>query len=324
MGVVAMNRRLALVTGSSGFLGRFVVRDLVARGFRVRALSRGVAGSETSGVEHVLADLCTSELDSCLAGVDVVVHLAACMEGPYEQMHRANVHATRRLLDAMRRSTCRHLVHASSLSVYRWDVEGSVIDERSELLRGDSLLSVDAYSSTKAQQELLVREIATQEGWAVTVLRPAALWDTEHYPDYVVGPRRGAVQVVIGPRGIPRVAFIGNAASWFGVAAARTSGPREVLLNVVDENSPSRARFAAVVGKTRARLTVPVPYALIRTVVRFVAALFKQQSLPFFLQSHIFECLYSSTEVRNAVNVEQFGLLPLRTFEDAHGRGLAS
>lgn len=295
-----MSSRLALVTGSTGFLGRHVVREMTRRGFSVRALARSSCDWQDPAVRAIEADLCTSELSPYLAGVDVVVHLAARLSGSDEEMHRANVTGTRRLMEAMTKSTCRRLVHASSFSVYRWDVDGGSLDECSALVDDDVLGTVDSYSSTKVQQERLIREFSLREGWIVTVIRPAAIWDSGHFPEYVVGPRLGPIQLVIGPRGYPRISSIQDAATCFATAAAREEGPREMLLNVLDESPPRRAQFARVGDKPDWRVKVPVPYALAKSAVRLLRLVRGQRRLPFFLQHHSFACLYSPTSVRTA------------------------
>ena len=75
-----------LVTGASGFLGRHVVQAFLRRGAAVRAMVRPAASLEALGwspeVEVVRADLRVAEdLDRTLAGVDALVHLAACVAG---------------------------------------------------------------------------------------------------------------------------------------------------------------------------------------------------------------------------------------------------
>ena len=70
----------ALVTGSTGFLGRAIVEELVASGRPVRALVRSDAAAKTLaalGAEPVRGDvLDRPALDAGLAGCEVVYHAA--------------------------------------------------------------------------------------------------------------------------------------------------------------------------------------------------------------------------------------------------------
>ena len=92
------------VTGASGFVGNAAVHAMVARGHRVRAMSR----SETSdnriraaGVEPVRCDLDTVTPEH-LGAAEAVLHCAAYVApwGPRDAWYRANVLGTRRLLEA--------------------------------------------------------------------------------------------------------------------------------------------------------------------------------------------------------------------------------
>ncbi|MFK5664232.1 NAD-dependent epimerase/dehydratase family protein, partial [Escherichia coli] len=69
--------RLALVTGATGGLGRELVDQLLARGYRVRATGRDAAIGARLKTEFVPADLTTDPLAPLVAGVDMVFHLAA-------------------------------------------------------------------------------------------------------------------------------------------------------------------------------------------------------------------------------------------------------
>ena len=84
-----------LVTGGGGFIGGAVVRQLVARGDRVRSLSRGdYPELEARGVEVRRGDLADQEAVAAAAeGCDAVVHVAAMagVWGCWEDYHRPNV-----------------------------------------------------------------------------------------------------------------------------------------------------------------------------------------------------------------------------------------
>ncbi|MCU0962619.1 MAG: NAD-dependent epimerase/dehydratase family protein, partial [Pirellulaceae bacterium] len=68
----------ALVTGAGGFLGQYIVEQLVARGDEVRGLSRGVYPALAQlGVEWVQADVAdVGAVRAAVDGVDVVFHAA--------------------------------------------------------------------------------------------------------------------------------------------------------------------------------------------------------------------------------------------------------
>src|SRR5205823_13897497 len=76
-----MTAMRALVTGSTGFLGRHLVERLRAQGWQVRALTRDPSRARIftgTGTEVARGDLTSPEsLTAALADVDVVFHSAA-------------------------------------------------------------------------------------------------------------------------------------------------------------------------------------------------------------------------------------------------------
>jgi nucleoside-diphosphate-sugar epimerase len=110
-----------LVTGAAGFLGRYVVERLVARGDQVRGLTRRPAPElEVLGVELVRGDV--RDVDAILkacAGQDAVFHTAAKagIWGKWKDFYHTNTLGTRHVIDACRQQGIRQLIYTSSPSV---------------------------------------------------------------------------------------------------------------------------------------------------------------------------------------------------------------
>lgn len=114
------NRPVALVTGSEGFTGRYVVAELQSAGYDV------VGVSHEPGKHGLQVDLCDRAATlHTIAQVrpDVVVHLAAIAfvaHGDIDAVYRVNIVGTRNLLDALVASghKPRAVLLASSANVY--------------------------------------------------------------------------------------------------------------------------------------------------------------------------------------------------------------
>src|SRR5688500_15712558 len=96
---------LALVTGGTGFVGSYLVDELLAMGWTVRCTVRSTSKLrwlEGKAVEPVHGDLHDPALLPAAAkGADVVFHVAGVLRGEtYADYRKGNVEATRNLLDA--------------------------------------------------------------------------------------------------------------------------------------------------------------------------------------------------------------------------------
>ncbi|MBT0770204.1 NAD(P)-dependent oxidoreductase [Kineosporia sp. J2-2] len=92
-----------LVTGATGLVGTRLLPRLIGAGHELRALVR--AGKQVpEGVESVEGDLLDPQsLIKAVEGVTAVVHLAAVLRTPDPDLiRRANIDATRNLIDAVR------------------------------------------------------------------------------------------------------------------------------------------------------------------------------------------------------------------------------
>jgi len=111
----------ALVTGAGGFLGLYIVEQLVARGDRVRGFCRGAYPElDRLGVETVRGDVRDAEaVARACEGVDVVFHTAAVagIGLDWNFFHGINTRGTENVIAGCRRHGVGRLVYSSSPSV---------------------------------------------------------------------------------------------------------------------------------------------------------------------------------------------------------------
>ena len=167
-----------LVTGGGGFLGKAIVRRLIARGDRVRSFSRSVYPQLAEmGVEQVQGDLADAgAVAAACEGVEAVFHVAAKagMWGDREAFYKANVTGTENVIAACRQQEVQRLIHTSSPSVVFDDGDMEGVDESVPYPAHFHA----PYPETKARAEQLVRA-AAENGLATVCLRPHQIWGPE-------------------------------------------------------------------------------------------------------------------------------------------------
>jgi dihydroflavonol-4-reductase len=114
---------LALVTGSTGFVGSHVCRALISSGFRVRAFHRSSSPStalQDLDVENALGDITQPDtLSRSMQGVEVVFHTAAVLGKQAShpgELYNGTVLGTRNVLEAANKAGVRRVVHTSSVA----------------------------------------------------------------------------------------------------------------------------------------------------------------------------------------------------------------
>lgn len=165
--------RRAFVTGATGVIGPYLLRDLQNAGYAVRALVRQPDAYLPGGVERVVGDL--GDRDAIARGIEgaqLVFHLAALLHinDPrpelQSQYHTVNVEGTRGLAEVAKEAGIERFVFFSTISVYGPSYYGK------EWRETDELTPATLYAQSKAEAEAVVRsEIPTS-----TVLRVAAVY----------------------------------------------------------------------------------------------------------------------------------------------------
>lgn len=208
--------RRSLVTGGGGFLGLYVVEQLVARGDDVRVFCRGeYPRLRELGVEVIRGDIRErAAVVAACEGIDCVFHTAAVpgIWGPWRLFHETNTLGTHYVLDGCRTHRVPQLVATSS---------PSVVFDGHDHHGGDESLPYATqwlchYPHSKALAEQAVLAANGHEGMTTTVLRPHLIWgprDNHLIPRLIQRARSGRLRQVGDGTNLISMSYVENAAA---------------------------------------------------------------------------------------------------------------
>ncbi len=215
----------ALVTGAAGFLGRYIVEQLVARGDKVRGLvRRDVSELRHLGIELQHGDVRNqADVSHACRDVDVVFHTAAVagLAGPWKHYFDINTRGTEHVIAACRKHHVSKLVFTSSPSVTFAGVDQNGIDESAPY----PTKWLCHYSHTKAIAEQAVLA-ANDDQLATCALRPHLIWgprDTHLIPRLLDRARSGRLRQVGEGQNLVDICYVENAAEAHLLAADKLS-----------------------------------------------------------------------------------------------------
>ena len=127
------------ITGGTGFLGAYIIKELVQRNYSVRAIRRSnklpffISPDIFNNVEWVdgnILDIIT--LEEAMDGVDAVIHAAAKISlVPHErkEMFKTNIEGTANVVNAALAQNVKRFIHISSVAALGRTAEGAHVDE---------------------------------------------------------------------------------------------------------------------------------------------------------------------------------------------------
>lgn len=195
----ARNRLVAL-TGATGFIGRYLLRELPKRGYRLRVLLRRPTTLPEGCAGAVIGDLARPyNMAEALAGVDAIIHtagLAGTMTGVPEDDYRLfNTEATVGFAKAAQRARIKRFVFLSSIRAQSGPTaEGPLTEIREPQ-------PTDAYGRSK---------LAAEQGLATTDLDWVALRLALVYGPGVEGNMAKLIKLARSPYPLPLAGLKGE------------------------------------------------------------------------------------------------------------------
>lgn len=224
----------ALVTGGGGFLGLYIVEQLLEDGIDVRVLCRKrYERLDQLGVEWVQGDIQDAAIvASACDGVDEVFHVAAVpgIWGPWKVFHGINTLGTENVIAGCRKHGVRKLVHTSSPSVIFDGLDHVDADE--SLPYPAKFLSHYPHSKALAEQAVIA---ANGPELATCALRPHLIWgprDTQLVPRLIQRAQSGRLRLVGDGTNVISMAYVENVAAAH-VQAAKVLEPGSAVAGQV-------------------------------------------------------------------------------------------
>ena len=165
-----------LITGSTGFLGSAVLRELLDDGREVKVLVR--KGTRTANIDGLDVEIAYGDLRdlesirSALTGCDILYHVAAyysLWDRDPQLIYEINVEGTRKILQAAKEKGLEKIVYTSTVGCIGLNADQTPATENTFF--NQNTLSND-YKKSKYQAEQVALEFA-QNGLPVVIVNPS-------------------------------------------------------------------------------------------------------------------------------------------------------
>lgn len=168
-----------LITGAHGFVGSALRARLLGDKVAVRGAVRALRSPADGAIEFAIGDLSAqTDWTAALNQVQRVVHLAARVHvmndksaDPLAEFRRVNVEATAHLARQAAAVGVKRFVLLSSIKVNGESTTGG-----KPYTADDTPAPQDPYGVSKHEAELLLRQIATETGMEVVIIRPPLVY----------------------------------------------------------------------------------------------------------------------------------------------------
>ena len=171
---------MIFITGATGLLGSYICKELIGKGYPIRAIKRRTSstillGDMADKIHWFTGDMTDlTTLTEALEGVEAVIHGAAIIsfdKRDEKRMYKTNVRGTADLVNACLKCGVKNFVHISSVAAIGRKRDQAMLRE-TDLWEGTEYDSI--YAKSKHQQELEVWRGA-QEGLDVKIVNPSVV-----------------------------------------------------------------------------------------------------------------------------------------------------
>ncbi len=266
-----------LVTGASGWVGRALCARLTDAGFGVRAAVRAASSSLPGFDCPVVGPIdAATDWQAALAGVHVVVHLAARVHvmhdqttDPLAEFRRVNVDGALSLARQSATAGVRRLVFISSIKV-----NGEASPAGHAFLETDLPNPQDDYGQSKYEAEQGLRQIALETGLELVIIRPPLVYGPgvrANFADLMRAVQRGWLLPLGAVRNRRSLVALDNLTDFILVCVTHPKACNQTFLisDGQDLSTTELIGAIAVAANVRSWL-VPVPMWLLKALAQLV------------------------------------------------------
>ncbi|HEY5038644.1 MAG TPA: NAD(P)-dependent oxidoreductase [bacterium] len=219
------------LTGGSGFIGHWVVKELLAQGHSLRLLIRNLAKipslKTTPGVEIVEGTLYDQPvIEKALKGCEACVHIALGWGETPTTMLQKDTAATAFLVEAAEGAGVKQFLYTSSTA--------AVGEFRPRMDESIDLRPMDLYGATKAASEAFLLGFAAKARIRCNIIRPGYTFGNPAFTDGVTQPDQRFNKIVAAAKKnepIPVTKHDGTQFIWAGDLAKLYSAVLKSDLN---------------------------------------------------------------------------------------------
>ena len=177
----------AAITGANGLVGANLARELLNKGYKVKALYHGNKNALNGlNIETVQGSILDEKLMNIfLKDVDVVFHAAAKIsigKVSYDDLYNANVEGTKIVFNAAVKNKVKTFIHFSSIHALKQPEKNIPCSERCQF----ALESPFLYEKTKAIAQKWLTE-QKGKGTKVIIINPTAILGPHDYRPSLIG-----------------------------------------------------------------------------------------------------------------------------------------
>jgi nucleoside-diphosphate-sugar epimerase len=166
-----------LVTGASGFIGKYLCQSLLVQSIEIVTVTRTKANANKN-ITIINKELNKdTDWNDTLKGIDLVIHLAGRAHvmkdeasDPYKAYAEINIEATKHLAEQAALNGVMRFIFLSSVKVNGESTNKSAFKE------SDQPKPEDDYGKTKYEAEKVLSKIAQETGMEVVVIRPPLVY----------------------------------------------------------------------------------------------------------------------------------------------------